>query len=108
MVPEAFELRVTHSAEGATVEVVGELDVATAPQLRLCLDEVLRDMGERTRLVIDLGAVNFVDSTGLTIFIGAHKRSESQQVSLSLLRPQPNVRKVLAITGLDTVLDISV
>jgi anti-sigma B factor antagonist len=84
---------VTESASGAdtVVSVSGEVDVATAPALRDCLGQVIeRDSGV---VVVDLLQVTFIDSTGLGVLIGAHKRCADNGRDLRIL-------KVFDITGL--------
>jgi anti-anti-sigma factor len=56
--------------------------------------------------VIDLCNTAFVDSTALGIFVRAFKRLRSRGVELVLRSPRTNVRKVLHISGLDTVINI--
>ena len=54
------------------LEIGGEIDVYTAPRLRERLIEMV-DAGEN-QVVIDLGRVEFLDSTGLGVLVGAHRR----------------------------------
>jgi len=81
------------------VVVEGEVDVATAPQLREALHEVLDDGA--TRLRIDLGEVGFIDSAGLGVLIGVLKRIREVGGEIELVHVQPAPRKVIEITGLD-------
>lgn len=86
------------------VEVSGEVDVASAPQLDQRLVELL-EAGD-TRLVVDLGAVGFLDSSGLGVLIKALKRIREKDGSLDLVVTNDRILKVFRITGLDTVLPI--
>ena len=52
----------------------GELDIATAPELEMCLENLLS--AEGTTLVLDLADLEFTDSTGLTVLVEAVKRKE--------------------------------
>ena len=54
------------------IAVSGEIDVATAPQLRECLHRVVAQ-GEAT-VILDLLGVTFLDSTALGVLVGALKR----------------------------------
>jgi anti-sigma B factor antagonist len=88
------------SAPVITLE--GELDPATAPVLDDAIDQVLS--GGATTLVIDMGGLSFVDSSGLRSLISAHKRLAPEP--LRLRRPTPFARQLLGITGLDQQFEI--
>jgi anti-sigma B factor antagonist len=95
----ALALSSSQRADATVVRVVGEVDVDAAPVLRRYLIELIA-AGTR-RLVVDLGEVGFLDSTGLGTFIGARKRLRAYRGSLELAALQPSVRTVFTITGLD-------
>ena len=94
----AFDLKVTPAGEETHVAVSGELDAYTAPQLRKTLDEVLD--GSLSRVVVDLKATSFIDSTGLGVLVGAARKARSQDGELVLDSPVRSVHRVLQITGL--------
>jgi anti-sigma B factor antagonist len=86
------------------VAVTGEIDVYTAPSLRERLNELIAD-GHRD-LVVDLTAVEFLDSTGLGVLVGALKRTRAQHGTLGLVCDQERILKVFRITGLTKVFGI--
>jgi anti-sigma B factor antagonist len=94
-------LHVSHHGTWTVVAVRGEVDVATAPRLREQLIALVAQ-GE-TRLVVDLEAVDFLDSTGLGVLIGALKRVRLAGGDLSLVCTHARILKVLEITGLTQV-----
>jgi anti-sigma B factor antagonist len=83
------------------LDVVGEVDVYTAPQLRERLITLV-DEGAR-QVVIDLGRVEFLDSTGLGVLVGALKRLRGVGGELALVCAQERLLKIFRITGLDRV-----
>jgi anti-sigma B factor antagonist len=89
--------------DGATVlAVTGEVDVATAPQLR---QEAVRLAGSGgSRLVIDLSGVDFLDSTGLGVIVGVLKRVRTHGGELAIAGAENHVRKVFDITRISDVL----
>ncbi|HEX5494420.1 MAG TPA: STAS domain-containing protein [Mycobacteriales bacterium] len=90
---------------GYTVlEVAGEVDVYTAPTLRDRITDLL-DGGHR-RLVVNLTTVEFIDSTGLGVLVGALNRARELGGRLDLVCPQERVLKLLRITGLDDVFSV--
>ena len=88
----------------ATVSVRGEVDVYTAPQLRERLYAVVGDGA--SRVVLDLSAMTFIDSTGLGVVVGALKRLRESGGDLVLRSPSRSTRKVLEITGLTRIVEI--
>lgn len=84
-----------------TLRIVGELDVSSAPALR---DEVVRLISEgRTTLVFDCGALEFVDSTGLGVLIGARARCLAANGSVSLSGVKPALHRLLTVTGIESL-----
>ena len=82
----------------------GELDLYTAPELK---SELLRVAAEgATRVVVDLGATTFVDSTTLGVLLGAAKRLRLNGGDLVLVCADRNIRRILEITLLDRVFTI--
>ena len=92
----------TRTVAGRKVlEVGGEIDVYTAPQLRERLVSMV-ESGDR-RVVVDLARVEFLDSTGLGVLVGALKRLRGIGGVLTLVCPQERLLKIFRITGLDRV-----
>jgi anti-sigma B factor antagonist len=85
--------------DGVPVLVVrGELDVYSAPALDAAVDEVLQN-GARS-LVLDLGDVGFIDSSGLRSMIRARKEAGSGTDAVRIRNPQAATVRLLDITGL--------
>jgi len=86
------------------LEVGGEVDVYTAPRLRERLVEMV-DAGAR-RVVVDLGGVDFLDSTGLGVLVGAMKRLRQANGTFGLVCAKESLLKIFRITALDQVFPI--
>ncbi|GAA2510213.1 STAS domain-containing protein [Pilimelia columellifera] len=92
----------TRTVNGYTVlEVGGEVDVYTAPRLRERLQGLI-DGGVRA-IVVDLGRVEFLDSTGLGVLVGAMKRLRPIGGTFSLVCSKEPLLKIFRITALDQV-----
>ncbi len=91
-------------AEHTVLEVGGEVDVYTAPRLRERLIELV-DGGARN-VVVDLGRVDFLDSTGLGVLVGALKRLRAVGGTFSLVCAKEPLLKIFRITALDQVFPI--
>ena len=81
------------------VEVAGELDLHSAPQLRAEVGRAI-EQGGAPLLVVDLSGVTFLDSTGVGVLVGALKRAREAGGALHFCGAQPRVRRVFEITGL--------
>jgi anti-sigma B factor antagonist len=92
------------AGERMVVAVGGEIDVYTAPKLRERLVELINS--GHYHLVINLEGVDFLDSTGLGVLVGALKRVRSHQGSLRLVCTQERLLKIFRITGLAKVFPI--
>ena len=97
-------LDVTEHDGVAVLAVQGEVDVYTAPRLREKLVELVTQ--GKHRIVVDLEAVEFLDSTGLGVLVGGLKRVRSHDGDLSLVCTQHRILKVFEITGLTKVFAI--
>jgi anti-sigma B factor antagonist len=103
--PREFGVQVTEGSGGETlVSVAGEVDVYTAPRLRDCLYDLI-GQGKHD-LVIDFAEMDFIDSTGLGVLVGALKRLRQAGGDLALRRPSRATYKILEITGLTKVFKI--
>jgi len=87
----------------AVISVSGEVDAHAAPALSEALSEVTEP---GARIVVDLTDVNFLDSTGLGVFVTALKHLRELDGSLALVITSPRVKKVFTLTGLDALIPL--
>ena len=77
------------------VEVEGEVDLSTSPDLRRTLLETLPDVG---RLALNLGAIRYIDSSGIATLIEVLKRSQHLKKEFVLFGLSPAVQEVFRLT----------
>ncbi len=84
------------------VTICGEIDLYTAPRLHSELAGLLAE-GMPARVVIDMSGVEFCDSTGMNVLLSCLRRARERGGELEIAAPKPAVRKILQVTGLDSV-----
>ena len=97
--PARFSVQpVQKDGSTATLAVTGEVDTFTSSGLRDALNEAI-DNGA-TDIVLDVERMEFIDSTGLGVLVGALKRLQEREGTLTLRKPRPSAKQVLSIVGL--------
>ncbi|MGN9908663.1 STAS domain-containing protein [Phytohabitans sp. LJ34] len=100
--PSGLLVSAVHLGDGVRLVVAGEVDVVSAGQFRQYLSGAL-DLRPAS-LTVDLGGVTFLDSTGLSALVYAHQRAGDEGIHFRVADPQPQVRRLLEVTGLLPVL----
>jgi anti-sigma B factor antagonist len=98
-----FDISSSERGRWLVVQPKGEIDMVNAPLLRAALVDI-----DRPYVVVDLSEVEFIDSTGLGVLVGAGARARNRGGEVRIVCPRRGIRKVFDITGLDTVFEISV
>jgi stage II sporulation protein AA (anti-sigma F factor antagonist) len=103
--PPPFSISVERHDGHVVVTARGELDLATASELEGALVPVVSDGGHA---VLDLRGLEFMDSSGVRVIVGAHLAAKEHGGRLSLVRLAAGtpIQRVLEICGLDGVLDV--
>jgi len=91
-------------AQVIVVAPSGEIDLATAPQLREGLEQA--ELQASSGLIIDLSGVGFIDSTGIGELVGCHRRCHEQGRPLAFVVPGGTITKILRVTGMDSVFEL--
>lgn len=104
----AVELNISSRSQGdhAVVIAAGEIDLYTAPRLHSELAAVIANSAPASRIVVDMSRVEFCDSTGMNVLLSCLRQARDRGGELELAAPRPAVRKILQVTGLDSVFTI--
>lgn len=86
------------------LELTGEMDVFSSPVVKEGMTQAVEEGNHY--LVIGMGEVRYMDSTGLGVLMGGLKRAREHGGNLCLLAPHHRVRRVLEITNLENVLQV--
>jgi stage II sporulation protein AA (anti-sigma F factor antagonist) len=98
--PGGFAIDMTGSDGEVLVSVAGEIDLHSGQQLEATLTRLTPGV----RVLVDLRAVTFMDSTGVRLLLGESQRLCACGGSL-LVRPSPAARRVLDLLGLEFLIE---
>lgn len=95
------ELRIKeeYSDDSIMVFLCGEVDIYTSQKLKEKLYSIIDN--NKKDLKIDCTELNYIDSTGLGIFVGALKKVKQYDKKICISNLKDNIRKLFVITGLD-------
>jgi anti-anti-sigma factor len=99
-----FEIRECREPDGTLIlSVLGDLDIGSAPELA---ERFAGAASPLWSLVLDLNALESMDSSGLSVLLAATTRARERGCSVSLARPNAGLRRLLALANLDAVLPL--
>jgi anti-sigma B factor antagonist len=99
-----FGIQPSSAGASAVLTVIGEVDMTTAPEL---LRSIERVSDRSDRVVVDLSAVTFLDSSGLNALVAGQRALEGRGIGLRVVTPEDNpVRRVFEITQLTESLSV--
>jgi anti-anti-sigma factor len=99
----SLEIEVIPNGGTVTLVLDGELDLATAGTLRTCLHAI---DGAFQRVTLDLRLLRFMDSSGTSTLVEAHRRFDREMRQLVLRSPRGVVAQVVQVAGLATVMPV--
>lgn len=83
------------------MNVAGEIDIYTAGKLKEKLVQILNENNKSIK--INCENLDYIDSTGLGVLIGALKRLKQDEKNIIISKPRENILKLLNITGLNKI-----
>jgi anti-sigma B factor antagonist len=97
-----FSIDVATDGGALILRLCGELDMATSRLLESELGKAAESTARK--IVLDLRALRFIDSTGMTLLADAFETSQANGRRLTLRHPPQQVEQLLSLTGLDSIL----
>ncbi len=102
---EPFAIDIDEREDRVVVVPRGELDMASAPELE---QTVLPRLQEGAWVVLDLRSLDFIDSSGLRVVVGAHRTAEGNEGRFTCVRGAAGstVHRIVEIAGIDGVIEM--
>lgn len=102
--PPEFRVATVHVNGSTSVELGGEIDLATAAELGARLEAVID--ASTGAVTVDLAHVTFLDSSGLKALMSAHRRLRAEGRRLTLRNPSEMVSRLFTVSGVTATLDV--
>ena len=99
--PDPFQITKSFDGQSTVLSVQGELDMATAPELRA---ELAHLANSKCDVVVDLSRVTFMDSSGIRALLDAHQSMVRVDRRFALGAASRIVTRALKLTQLDQVI----
>jgi len=96
--------RVTRTGGQATITVIGEIDIGSAPELHACLEQCLAEGS--TEIILDMSDMTFIDSSGLAEIAYVTRVLKLRGGRVALQKPAPTIRRLLDVVGLASFFDV--
>lgn len=96
-----LDIQVRREGPVCVMSLAGEVDVYTAPDFKRQLAEAID--GGCEHVVVDLSAVEFMDSSGLGALVSGLSRIKERDGTIRIAAARETILKVFKITGLDRV-----
>src|SRR5919112_719592 len=102
---EPFAIEVQEADGRVVVTPRGELDMASAPELE---QAIMPRLQQGAWLVLDLRTLDFIDSSGLRVVVGAHRTAEEHGGRFTCVRGPSGstVHRIVEIAGIDGVIEM--
>jgi anti-sigma B factor antagonist len=96
-------VEVSEPGDMLVLRICGDLDVETRDSIE---PAVIAAIATAQSVIVDLSRLTFCDSHGIAMFIAAHEKASTDGTAFAIRQLPPTVRRLFAITGLDTVVDL--
>lgn len=99
-----FETSIEEKKDFFLVRLKGDLDVYSKDEFQNFFENSLENI--KQNLVIDLEKLDYIDSTGLGMFINIYKSQKEKQKYIKIINPKENIKKLFKITDLTNLFDM--
>ena len=96
-----MDIKIDRLEDAVIIKPQGEIDLHSSPQLRAILQEKIKE-GPR-EVLIDLGGVNYMDSSGLATLVEAFQAIKKEGKIMAIYGLTDTVKNILSITRLDEI-----
>lgn len=86
------------------VSIRGEIDIYSIEKFRDSIEEKIKT--QASEIILDCSELSYMDSTGMGVLIELRNKTKELGQKIIMMNPRPNIRKLLALTGVDKIIEI--
>ena len=86
------------------VSIRGEIDIYSIEKFRESIEEKIKT--QASEIILDCSELSYMDSTGMGVLIELRNKTKELGQKIIMMNPRPNIRKLLALTGVDKIIEI--
>ena len=98
-----FDKSIEHNDDFQLIKLKGDLDVYSEDEFKGFIEE---NLDENKDLVIDLADLDYLDSTGLGMFMNIYNSQKSKGKTVKIINTKDNIKKLFKITDLTALFDM--
>lgn len=98
-----FDKIIEHNDDFQLIKLKGDLDVYSEDEFKGFIEE---NLDENKDLVIDLSDLDYLDSTGLGMFMNIYNKQKSKGKTVKIINAKDNIKKLFKITDLTALFDM--
>ena len=95
-----MEIKYQNKDDTILAELSGELDEYSAEYVRISLDDLLKNISNTKKLVLDFSKVSFMDSTGIGMLLGRYNKYSKHDIGIYIKNPTSYVNRIFEMTGI--------
>lgn len=99
------KLKYTYENKILTLKIIGDIDHHSARGVRECADSLIFEK-RPVLILLDLSAVEFMDSSGLGLILGRYTIATDLGCEFKLYKPAPSVSRILSLAGIERLMKI--
>lgn len=105
MVKRLEKVKYTYEKKILTLKIIGDIDHHSASSVREYADALIFEK-KPALVLLDLSAVEFMDSSGLGLILGRYTIAHDLSAEFRIIRPTPSVAKILDLAGIERLMKI--
>ena len=98
-----FDKKIETNDDTQTIKLIGDLDVYSEDDFRSFIDE---EIDTNKDLIIDLEELEYLDSTGLGMFMNSYKMQKDNDKDVRIINTKDQIKKLFKITDLTGLFDM--